>query len=109
MSLHVGDTVKDCDRVGYSLEYDKTVRGELTAGDYNKQIVEQQQALISIKDLTIKTQQDQVTLWQTDDQRERQHADQLQQRGDTKFWIGLGAGIALTVLSAWAVGQAAKH
>ena len=107
--LKVGDTVKDCERIGLSVEYDQQVREDLVRGDFNKEITEEQKKIISLKDLQIKDTQDQKDLYKADALREREALDKERERSKMGFWVGLGAGIVLTVLSGWAIGQAAKR
>lgn len=108
ISLNVGDRVTDCPRIGLSLDYDKQVRKDLIEGDYNKQVVDQQQRIIELKDLQIKQTSEQADLWKTEALREREALDKERNRTNWGFWGGLIGGVALTVLAGWAVGQAGK-
>lgn len=105
--LKVGDKVTDCDRIGLSEQADLETRKQLVEGDYNKKILDEQQKIIDLKDLQIKYTTEQKDLWQSDAMRERAAYDAERSRTNMNFWIGLGAGILLTVAAGWAVGQAA--
>lgn len=108
ISLNVGDKVTDCPRIGLSLDYDRQIRKELIEGDYNRQIVDQQKRIIDLKDLQIKQTTDQADLWKSEALREREALDKERNKTNWGFWGGLIGGVALTVLSAWAVGQASR-
>lgn len=103
--LNVGDAVVDCDRIGLSLEYDKQVRTELIEGSKNKQIMEKQTELLTIKDLIIDESKDRAGLWEKEAARVRKENDELRSGSDWKWWVGIFTGIGLTVLSGWAIGQ----
>lgn len=104
----MGDTVRDCPRIGLSEEADLEIRKQLIEGDYNKKILAEQERVISLKDLQIKYTTEQKDLWKSDALREREAYDKERRRTSANFWIGLGAGILLTVAAGWAVGQAGK-
>lgn len=108
VSLNVGDKITDCPRIGLSLDYDKQLRKDLIEGDYNKQIVEEQKKIISLKDLQIKQTTEQSDLWKQEALRERDALDKERNKTNWGFWGGLIGGVALTVLAGWAVGQASK-
>jgi hypothetical protein len=108
VTLRKGDTVKDCDRIGYSLEYDKTVRADLVEGDYNKKIVEEQKKLIELKDLSISLNQKQSELWKEEAMREREAYDKERNKGNKSLWLGIALGVLLTVGAGYAIGQASK-
>lgn len=106
--LKVGDTVKDCDRVGLSLEYNKSVTRDLIEGDYNKKIIEEQEKILSLKDLSIELNQQRSELWRQDAERERKLLDEEKSKGSRSLWIGIAVGVLLTVGAGYALGQAAK-
>ena len=106
--LKKGDVVKDCDRVGYSLEYDKSVREDLVKGEYDSKIVEEQAKVITWKDLSAKTSEEQATLWKAEAIRERNLLDAEKNKGDKSLWLGIAMGILLTVGAGYAVGQVSK-
>ena len=107
-TLRKGDVVKDCDRIGYSMEYDKTVRSDLVEGDYNKKIVEEQKKIITLKDLSIDLNQKQGTLWREEAIRTRKELDAEKNKGDKSLWIGITMGILICVAAGYAIGQVAK-
>lgn len=107
--LKVGATVTDCDRVGLSDAADLQVRKDLVEGDFNKKIISEQKRQIELKDLLIVDITAQKTLWQTDALRERKYADSQRDNASRNLWLGIGVGIGLTVLSAWAMGQVAPR
>lgn len=107
--LKVGDTVTDCDRIGLNLEFEKTVRQQVIQNDYNLKIMEEQKKIIDLKDLTIKTSQDQGQLWKEEAERSRKYADEANQSRSKDFFLGLASGILLTALAGWALGQVANN
>lgn len=108
VSLHVGDTVKDCPRVGLSVDYEKTVRKQLVESDFDKKIIDEQAKILTLKDLSITNLNDQSKLWKDEAQRDREQVDKERARTSTSFWVGLGVGIATVLASAWAVKQVAR-
>lgn len=108
VSLNVGDKVVDCPRIGLSLEYDKQIRKELIEGDYNKEIINQQNRIIELKDLQIKQTTEQADLWKSEAQRERDALDKEKNKTNWGVWGGLMGGVALTVLAGWALGQVSR-
>ncbi len=109
VTLHVGDKVTDCDRVGLALDYNKKVQAALVENEYNKRLLDEQGKLISLKDLSIQQSAQQSELWKNEAQRERIALDKERSRTKWEFWAGIGAGILLTVGAGWAIGQAAKR
>ena len=108
VSLHVGDTVKDCSRIGLSVDYEKTVRKQLVESDFDKKIIDEQAKIITLKDLSITNLNDQSKLWKDEAQREREQVDKERARTSTSFWVGLGVGIATILAGAWTVKQVAR-
>jgi hypothetical protein len=106
--LKVGDTVKDCDRIGLNLQFERSVREQVIQNDYNAKIIDEQKKIIDLKDLTINTSQQQAQLWKTEAERSRKLADEANQEKTKDFAYGLVGGILLTVLAGWALGQVAK-
>ena len=106
--LKIGDKITDCDRVGLSLDTDLKVRKELVEGDFNKKILEEQKKVIDLKDLTIKYTSDQKDLWKMEADRSHDLYLRERDRNDKYFWIGIAAGILLTVGAGYAIGQAAN-
>ena len=106
--LKVGDTVTDCDRIGLNLEFEKTVREQVIQNDYNLKIIDEQKKVIDLKDLTIKTSQEQAQLWKEEADRSRKYADEANQNRSKDFLFGLIGGIVLTALAGWTIGQVAN-
>lgn len=108
VSLKVGQSVTDCDRVGVAKEVMQQIDKDLAEGDFNKQIVEEQKKVISLKDLRISESDQQTTLWKADSQREREAYDKERARSDTKFWVGMGLGVLTILAGAYVVKQVAR-
>lgn len=108
VDLKVGDTVKDCDRVGIEKEHAKDIEKDLIAADFNKKIAEDEKQLNVTKDARIKESQDQAALWKAEDERTRKELLEEQNRGKTDFWIGLGVGMLTILAGALAIKEAAK-
>jgi hypothetical protein len=106
--LHVGDKVTDCDRVGLSTGYEKSVRKDLIETDFNKKIIDEQTKIIDLKDLSIKQSNDQAMLWKTESDREREAYDKERARTNTSFWVGMGVGILVILGGAYAVKSVAR-
>jgi len=106
--LKVGDTVKDCPRIGLSESYDLEVRKELIEGDYNKKLLTEKDRLLGFKDLQIQYHAQQTDLWRADALRERDAYDKERSRTNTTFWVGLGVGILTVLVAGYAMGQIDK-
>lgn len=106
---HVGDKVTDCDRIGLNLDTERTVREKVVEGEFNAQIVKEQKKMIDLKDLAITDQSKQVDLWKGETTRQKDRADTAEEKKGRDFMWGLLAGVALTALSGWALGQAARN
>jgi len=106
--LKVGDRVSDCDRIGLSIEFEKTVREQVIQNDYNLRIIDEQKKIIDLKDLTINTSQEQARLWKEEAERSRKKYDEANEARSKDFLYGLIGGIILTALAGWTVGQVAK-
>jgi hypothetical protein len=94
----VGDTVKDCDRIGLSIPYDESVRKDLVELEFNRKIIGEQKRLIDLKDLAIQTSQEQSNLW-------KEEAISQRKSSSTNFYLGVAGGIVIVLASAWALGQ----
>jgi len=105
IDLAVGDKITDCDRVGLSREYAKTVKTELIEADFNKKIVSEQKRLIEIKDLALTASMEQADLWKAQEAKTRATLEDERSRAGRPFWLGMLAGVGLVLASAWAVGQ----
>lgn len=106
--LKVGDVVRDCERIGYSVEYDRQVVKDLVRGEYNEKIVDEQARQLGIKDLTIKAYEDKDKIQGAEIDRVRKRSDEIEARGRTEFWIGLALGFGAAVAGAFIVKQVAK-
>jgi len=106
--LKKGDVVKDCDRVGLSIEYNDQVMKDLVEGDYNGKIVEEQKKVLTLKDLSIDLNKKQADLWKEEAQRERKLYDEERNKGDKSLWIGITMGILITVAAGYAIGQVSR-
>lgn len=106
--LNVGDKVTDCNRIGLNLEFEKSVREQVIQNDYNLRIIEEQKKIIDLKELTIKTAQDQSQLWKDEAERSRKKYDEAMDARSKDLLYGLISGILLTALAGWTVGQVAK-
>ena len=109
VDLKVGDTVKDCDRVGLSLDYNKTVQKQLVDGDYNAQIVEEQQKQLTLKDLDIQYQQKRGDDAIADAGLYKSQLDQERQKSKVDLWLGIGIGLLAAYIGAQAVRAGAGH
>ena len=108
VTLHVGDKVADCDRIGLSIAFEKGMRKDLIESDFNKKIVEEQAKIIDLKDLSIKQSNEQSTLWKEEATRERDAYDKERSRTNTSFWFGMGLGILVILGGAYAVKSVAR-
>jgi hypothetical protein len=108
VSLPVGSTVKDCARVGLSADYDKTVRKELVEGDQNKVIVQQQTQIIQLKDLTIKSTQDEAAIWKQQSDAATEALEKEKNRSSMTLIGGILIGAGAILLSSWAVKNVSK-
>lgn len=108
VNLNVGDKITDCVRVGVRPDVLTDMNKQLIENDFNKKILEEQKQLITLKDLRIKQSDDQASLWQSDSKRERENYDKERNRSSTSFWVGLGAGILITLGTAFAVRQVVR-
>ena len=106
--LKKGDIVKDCDRVGLSVEYNQKVMEDIVEGQYASKIIEEQDKIISLKDLSISLNEKQSDLWKSEALREREALDAEKGKGNKSLWIGIAMGILLTIGAGYAVGQVAK-
>lgn len=106
--LGVGDTVKDCPRIGLSVEYDLQIRKDLIEGDYNKKILEEKDKLLIIKDTKIKYLEDQYDLWKNEAAREREEYDKIRKNQNSDFWYGIMLGAGSILMGAWAIKQVGK-
>lgn len=106
--LKVGDVVTDCDRIGFNLEFEKTIRQQIIENDYNLKIIEEQKNILLLKDLTIRTSQMQSVLWKEEADRLRKKYDDLNETKSKDFLYGVIGGIILTALAGWSLGQVAK-
>lgn len=106
--LKKGDIVKDCDRVGLSMEYNDQVMKDIVEGEYAGKIVEEQKKIITLKDLSIDLNQKQGTLWKEEAIRTRKELDDEKNRGDKSLWIGITMGILICVAAGYAIGQVSK-
>jgi hypothetical protein len=106
--LRVGDRVSDCERIGLNLQFEKTVREQVIQNDYNLKIIEEQKKIIDLKDLTIRSSQEQAQLWKEEAERARKKYDEASQTRSKDFLYGLIGGVILTALAGWTVGQVAK-
>lgn len=104
VTLHVGDTVKDCDRVGLSTARANEVEKTIKQGEINLQIIQTQNDLIKMKDDKAAEAMKAASLYKDDDQRERGEVDRLRSEGTTKILIGIGLGF----LGAWVAAEAAR-
>lgn len=103
--LDVGDTVKDCPRVGLSVDYELQVRKDLIEGDYNKKILIEKDQLLGAKDLRIDYLQKETDLWHNEALRERALVDNKTTESKRELWYGFGLGILSVLVGAWSVGQ----
>jgi hypothetical protein len=108
VNLNKGDTVKDCDRVGLSVEYNKKVMKDLVEGDYNKKIIEEQRKIIELKDLSMELSRKQSDMWKEESYRNRSSLDHERGKVSKSLWIGVSLGILMTVAAGYAIGQASK-
>jgi hypothetical protein len=108
VKLNVGDKVSDCPRIGLSLDYEKEIRKDLIDAEFNREIMEQQKRIIELKDLQVRQTKENADLWRQEALKEREALDKEKNRSDWKFWGGLIAGVGLTVLAGWAVGQVSR-
>lgn len=106
--LRVGDKVTDCERIGLSDEADLKVKKDLIEGDFNKKIIDEQKRQLELKDLVITDYSKRSDLWEQEAMRAREVADKAQNRSENNFWLGILAGVALTLGAAWGYGQVAK-
>jgi len=106
--LKVGDTVTDCDRIGFSLEFEKTVRQQIIENDYNLKIIEEQKNIILLKELTISASQEQAKIWKEESDRMRKKYDDVHDARSKDFFYGFIGGILLTAVAAWSIGQVAR-
>jgi hypothetical protein len=109
VDLKVGDTVKDCDRVGLSLDYNKTVQKQLVDGDYNAQIVDEQGKQLTLKDLDIQYQQKRGDNAIADSSLYQSQLAQEKQKSKFDLWIGIGIGLLAAYIGAEAVRAGSGH
>lgn len=103
--LKKGDKVSDCERIGYSLEYDKRVREELIEGDYNKKIIVEERKLnLRMKDL-IKLEKDENLVLRTEVKRVRTDSDKKSSGSNTSFFLGVGFTLLAVGVVGYALGQ----
>ena len=108
VTLNVGDSVKDCNRIGLSVDYEKRIRKELHENEYNKRLLEEQNKLIELKDLKSTELEKQSNLWKSDALREREALDKERNKPNYGFWGGLVLGIGVIVLGAWSIKQVGR-
>lgn len=99
--LKVGDVVRDCERIGLSVPEELEVRKTLKAAETDREYIEGQAKLLTLKDLTISTLKEESTLYKADSVRERTDSDRLREQGQTKFLIGVGVGVLTMLVAAW--------
>jgi hypothetical protein len=97
-----------CERIGLEVNFEKSIREDLVRGDYNARIVKEQEKQLQIKDLTLTAYEKKDGLQTAEIERVRKRADEIEGRQKTDFWLGLGIGIGLAVVSAWIVKQVAR-
>lgn len=105
VSLKVGDTVKDCDRVGVRTDVMESINRDLAEGDANKRIVKEQGELIALKDLSIKMLDTEKSLYKADAIEARIDADKNRKRSEQNLVIGFVVGLLTVVATGWALGQ----
>lgn len=108
VTLNIGDSVKDCNRIGLSVDYEKRIRKELHENEYNKRLLEEQNKLIELKDLKSTELEKQSNLWKSDALREREALDKERNKPNYGFWGGLVLGIGVVVLGAWSIKQVGR-
>jgi hypothetical protein len=108
VELKVGDAVRDCDRIGLSRAYNKEVKEQLAAHDYDQKIISEQKRVIELKDLRIKEGDERAELWKGEATRSREAYDREREHSDRVFWVGMGVGIGITALAAWIVKEVAR-
>jgi SMC interacting uncharacterized protein involved in chromosome segregation len=94
-----------CLRIGVAKDVMEQIDQNLVDADYNKQIIQEQQKVIDLKNTQITDANDQVTLWKAEDDRERKAYDAEREKTKWELWGGIIGGIGLTVLAGWAIGQ----
>lgn len=98
--LRVGDVVKDCERIGLSLDEDLAVRKALKTGEVNVKILEKQEELIKMSDLQVKNAQAETLLYKEDAKKGWSEVDRLRSEGNTKLYIGIAVGVVGMLLAA---------
>lgn len=108
INIKKGDKVTDCDRIGYSREYDKKVRHQLIDAEFDKKRLDvTKKQVIELKDLmVVKTER--ANFAEDAMVRARKERDKERARNQTVFFIGMGVGIGLVTLAAYILGQATK-
>ena len=106
--LKKGDVVKDCDRVGLSMDYNNQVMKDIVEGEYAGKIVEEQKKIITLKDLSIDISQKQSELWKEEATRTRKELDSEKNKGNKSLWIGIALGLCLTIAAGYALGQVSR-
>lgn len=101
--LNVGDTVKDCERIGLNVDYARDVAEEIADGEENKQIQIEQQKIIQIKNDIISRNSQELDQWQSNMNVVNQKLDHEKSRSKVNFWVGLGLGLIVAIGTGYAV------
>ena len=103
--LNVGDTVKDCPRIGLSKQFDLQNRKDLLELDYDKKILQEKDLLLGMKEDRVSYLSKQSDLWKSEAQRERDEYDKIKKDTKVDFWYGVLLGAGSILLGAWTVKQ----
>lgn len=106
--LHVGDVVKDCDRVGLNLQTDILVRKDLLREDELQQITKEQQDIIAKDSDTISLLQKEISVWKVQVSTDQTTIADESSAKSTSFWLGFGLGILATSAAIYAGRQMGK-
>lgn len=108
LNLKIGTVVTDCDRIGLNLDTDAKIKKDLIESDYNKKIVEEQQKIIDLKDLSLKTSIERSQIWEIEAKRMETKYNDSQKSIGYPFYAGLAAGVVLMLASGYALGQVSR-
>lgn len=106
--LHKGDSVKDCDRIGLSVNYDKQVRQDLVEGDFNKKLNQINKQIQDAQEDRYNKLAEQSKLWQDQAVQERDNYTKEREVASRNIWIGIGVGVLMTILTGFMVKQVVK-
>lgn len=106
--IQKGETVTDCDRIGFSVDYAKEIKKQLVEGDYLKRELEGTQNLLNLEKQLGDTLRGEIKALDAERLRAYAERDKQADRNQTVFWVGMGVGIAIPIIAAVIIQKVVK-